>query len=244
MVLMPQDVARVLNLSSQDKSQLRLNQLDGDMKTTLEREDLSLYEKVELYNQALQRYLDADKQMTSKPIGIKITNTPSDKQKGKDDNDNAAPTPNEAPAMKSDLLLANFPKSLKSKAKLLLERISDHRQSEQQPVIDWNAKGELLYQGETIHGSNLTDLILDVMHSRKDFNPIGWQQFIHGLSKLNFPEAYVGNLMRRQTMHQIREKGPRRDFSKLLPTPPRDERPKRKGNGKSRKRQKITWESF
>ncbi|KAJ8019009.1 hypothetical protein HOLleu_42670 [Holothuria leucospilota] len=217
--------------------------LDGDMKTTLEREDLSLYEKIELYNQTLQRYLDADKQRANKPIGIKITNTPSDKQKGKDDNDDATLTPKEAPAMKSDLLLANFPKSLKGKAKLLLERISDHRQSEN-PVIDWNAKGELLYQGETIHGSNLTDLILDVMHSRKDFNPIGWQQFIHGLADLNFPEAYVGNLMRRQTMHQIREKGPRRDFSKLLPTPPRDERPRGKGNGKSSKRKKITWESF
>ncbi|KAJ8048769.1 hypothetical protein HOLleu_01218 [Holothuria leucospilota] len=84
----------------------------------------------------------------------------------------------ESSAKKSDLLLTNFPKSLKSKAKLLIDRISDHRQKEGDPVIDWNANGELLYQGETIHGSNLTDLILDVLHSRKDFNPIGWQQFI------------------------------------------------------------------
>ncbi|KAJ8027017.1 hypothetical protein HOLleu_32029 [Holothuria leucospilota] len=37
-----------------------ISSLGGDMKTTLEREDLSLYEKVELYNQTLQRYLDAE----------------------------------------------------------------------------------------------------------------------------------------------------------------------------------------
>lgn len=35
MVLMPQDVARVLNMTSQDKTQSRLSHLDEDMKVTL-----------------------------------------------------------------------------------------------------------------------------------------------------------------------------------------------------------------
>lgn len=45
MVLMPQDVARVVNAVSQDKTSSRLDQLDEAMKNTLERKDLSIYEK-------------------------------------------------------------------------------------------------------------------------------------------------------------------------------------------------------
>ncbi|KAJ8050803.1 hypothetical protein HOLleu_04141 [Holothuria leucospilota] len=107
------------------------------MKDTLERKDISLYEKVDLYNQILQRYLDADKRKTSKPIGIKISKSPDDKDDKADkaDNDDAALTPEEVD-LKSDVLLKNYPKSLKNKAKLLLDRISDNRKIEENPVID------------------------------------------------------------------------------------------------------------
>ena len=72
MILMPQDVARVVNAAKQDKTHLRLGQLDEAMKSTLERNDLSIYEKVQLYNQILQRYLNTGKSM-KEPMELRLT---------------------------------------------------------------------------------------------------------------------------------------------------------------------------
>ncbi|KAJ8028057.1 hypothetical protein HOLleu_30184 [Holothuria leucospilota] len=123
-----------------------------------------------------------------------------------------------------DDLIHNFPKSIKGKAKVLLERIDRHCSTQNDPTVDWNSKGELLYKGEAVPGSNITDLIIDVLQSRKDFNPNGWQHFISGLKGINFPEAFVGNLKRRQFMHQLKEKDKSELFVKELPTLPRSKR--------------------
>ena len=37
------------------------------------------------------------------------------------------------------------------------------------PDISWNEKGELKYKGETVQGSNVVDLVNDVLHKRKYF---------------------------------------------------------------------------
>jgi hypothetical protein len=43
------------------------------------------------------------------------------------------------------------------------------------PDISWNEKGELKYKGETVQGSNVVDLVNDVLRKRKYFNPQGWE---------------------------------------------------------------------
>ncbi|KAJ8018824.1 hypothetical protein HOLleu_42971 [Holothuria leucospilota] len=214
--------------------------LDPSYKTLIILDDI-MTSHVQLYNDTLQRYLTEDKKMTGQPIGLNISTSSDNKGDKSSDNNTSTITTtttnsNEGEALKADQILTNFPKSLKNKAKLMLNRITDHRQSGKSPIIDWNGNGELLYKGDTVKGSNLTDLILDVMHTRKDFNPVGCQKFIHGLSELNFPEAHVGNLARRQVMHQIRETGLHGDISKLLPTPPRDVRSKTGAIAKSKRR--------
>jgi hypothetical protein len=45
------------------------------------------------------------------------------------------------------------------------------------PNIDWSEKGELKYKGETVRGSNMVDLVNDVLRKRKYFNPQGWETF-------------------------------------------------------------------
>jgi hypothetical protein len=40
------------------------------------------------------------------------------------------------------------------------------------PDISWNEKGELKYKGETVQGSNVVDLVNDVLRKRKYFNPV------------------------------------------------------------------------
>ena len=48
-------------------------------------------------------------------------------------------------------------------------------------------------EGETIPGSNISDLVSDAMRSRKDFNPTGSKEFFQALSKLNVPKDLVRN---------------------------------------------------
>jgi hypothetical protein len=43
------------------------------------------------------------------------------------------------------------------------------------PNISWSEKGELKYKGETVRGSNVVDLVNDVLRKRKYFNPQGWE---------------------------------------------------------------------
>jgi hypothetical protein len=58
---------------------------------------------------------------------------------------------------------------MKTKAELLV------RKMKADPNIAWSEKGELKYKGETVIGSNVVDLVNDVLRKRKCFNPQGWE---------------------------------------------------------------------
>lgn len=242
MVLMPQDVARVVHATNQDKTPSRLHQLDEAMKNTLDRKDLTLYEKVDLYHQILQRYLDAEKTV-GEPIALRVM---SDTTTTMDQSQSQTTTPiNKDQSSKEEpnyQLIKHFPKSIKNKAKLLLDRIHHQRLSDHEPTIDWNLKGELIYEGNPVVGSNITDFILDLLQSRKDFKPIGWQQIMRGLMTINFPEAYVGNVTRRQYMHQLKDPPAR-----LLPTPPGKRNSRRRSSPArpmSKRHKWLKWEAL
>jgi hypothetical protein len=53
------------------------------------------------------------------------------------------------------------------------------------PDISWNKKVELKYKGETVQGSNMVDLVNDVLRKRKYFNPEGWETFGEDLREAN-----------------------------------------------------------
>jgi hypothetical protein len=55
-------------------------------------------------------------------------------------------------------------------------------------LLLWNEKGELKYNGETVQGSNLVDLVNDVLRKRKYFNPQGWETFGEALREANVPQ--------------------------------------------------------
>jgi hypothetical protein len=61
----------------------------------------------------------------------------------------------------------SVPKTMKAKAQLLLKKMKSSLD------ISWNEKGELKYKGETVQGSNVVDLVNDVLRKRKYFNPQG-----------------------------------------------------------------------
>ena len=63
---------------------------------------------------------------------------------------------------------------------------------EADPYIAWSEKGELKYKGETVRGSNVVDLVNDVLRKRKYFNPQGWETFGEALREANVPQDLIG----------------------------------------------------
>jgi hypothetical protein len=74
---------------------------------------------------------------------------------------------------------------MKAKAQLLLKKIKSS------PDISWNEKGELKYKGETVQGSNVVNLVNNVLHKRKYFNPQGWETFGEALREANVPDQVL-----------------------------------------------------
>ena len=64
------------------------------------------------------------------------------------------------------------PKTMQGKPRRLLERMKRN--------MYWTARGELIHEGVPIAGSNVVDLVNDVLRKRKT-NPTEWQPFARQL---------------------------------------------------------------
>jgi hypothetical protein len=84
-----------------------------------------------------------------------------------------------------DEILESVPKTMKAKAQLLLKKMKSS------PDISWNEKGELKYKGETVQGSNVVDLVNDVLRKRKYFNPQGCETFGEALREANVTQDLI-----------------------------------------------------
>ena len=166
----------------------KMVQLDGEMKTVLDRNDTSQDEKAKLYSQILENYLhfkgkrnvEVTKLVPVAFVGDAATSVPSTREViSKDQNIGA--------------IVEILPKTLQSKAKMILEKIKDNPQ-----VLSWNEKGELKYQGETVPNTNITNLVSDSLRHRKNNKPNGFELFTKGLQQINLPEDLVRNPERLQ----------------------------------------------
>ena len=151
--------------------------LDQDMQAILQRTNLSDEEKVRQYNQVLQRSLEYHDHLRAPSPAPPATTTLKDIE---------------------EEVLAVVPKQsmMKRKAQALLERIK------RQPDMGWTERGELVFEGEVIKGSNIVDLVNDVLRNRKSFDhPHGWRQFARALRQSNVPRDLVGNRRLWDWMH-------------------------------------------
>jgi hypothetical protein len=144
-----------------------MDTLDKKMQTILEREDLSADERPKLYDQSFTRYLNVYDDYRPRPVAV-------------------APEP-----VKQDLInneiLESVPKTMKAKVQLLLKKMKSS------PDISLNEKGELKYKGETVQGSNVVDLVNNVLSKRQYFNPQGWETFGEALREANVPQDLNGH---------------------------------------------------
>jgi hypothetical protein len=108
-----------------------------------------------------------------------------------------------------DEILESVPKSMKAKAQLLLK-----------------------YKGETVQGSNVVDVVNDVLRKRKYFNPQGWETFGEALREANAPQYLIDHEDRwryiTQTKRTPRSRKRRQSSSPIGPYSPKTPRSRRK----------------
>ncbi len=98
-----------------------------------------------------------------------------------------------APATTSEIeadVVDTVPKTMQGKARRLMERMKRN--------MSWTTRGELIHEGAPIVGSNVVDLVNDVLRKRKT-DPTGWQPFARQLRAEDVSQQYVGSLHHRLT---------------------------------------------
>ena len=209
---------RLLEQLQQSNCQAPLNptvkvlcDLDKQMKTVLDREDVTEEQKANEYDQVLRRYLVyQDKYDHRPPVKVQIENTD-----GQTKTEETHRTPFEKE------VLETVPNKMKKKAELLLGKI---RASS---AMDWNEKGELMYKGKAVEGSNVADLVNDMLRARKKFNPTGWETFARGMKEANVPQELVGHEGRWDYMQNPVDSPTREDAG--FYTPKQSSKKKKKG---------------
>ena len=198
-----------------------LKNLDSEMSDILSSKELDDEAKAKLYNQVLQRYLTYYDQRKDHPLHVKLT-TPKPVEKPKPE-ESKEPTEQPAPEKSvstavEDEVMKSVPKIYKNGARQLLDKMKEN-----QDVLDWNDKGELVYENKPIPGSHVVDLVNDMLRHRKGFEPVGWSVFARGLARMNVPENLVRNPQRQSAIREfktrVREETPDSP-SRWLPTPP------------------------
>ena len=128
---------------------MTLRDLDAEMTNILDKTDIDVSEKVRLYNQALLRYNDMTKLSAAKPTPVVVVNEKN-------------PDPPDVMAE----VVTTLPKGLQEKGRQLVSRLK---------TIKWSDRGELLHEGVVVPGSNMFDLVHDLLRKRKTSDPVGWQ---------------------------------------------------------------------
>ncbi|XP_024944980.1 uncharacterized protein LOC112494978 [Cephus cinctus] len=150
------------------------------------RSKLQADEKWKRYNQILQRYLFFAKD-SRKTIALPIV----------DNAESPAPivptiTSNEEEQepLKDDLV-ANVIESVPQKFRRKAELLTKHLLS--RSLVSWKPSGKVFIDGTEVPGANIIDLVNDAMRSRKNSNPVGWEQFVEVCHKGNIPHEFIGN---------------------------------------------------
>ena len=198
-----------------------LKNLDSQMGDILSSKELDDEAKARLYNQVLQRYLTYYDQRKGQPLHVKLT-TPKPVETPKPEESSEETSKEEAETIPTSAVeqevIKSVPKLYKTGARQLLDKLKENSD-----VLNWNDKGELVYENKPISGSHMVDLVNDILRHRKGFEPVGWSVFARGLARMNVPENIVRNPQRQSAIREfktrVREETPESP-TRWLPTPP------------------------
>lgn len=173
MVLISPELLQRFNTPLRDET---LTNIEKDMSSILHSTEVEDREKWPQYQQLLHRRQHFQDQLRE-PVQVPVMETQS-----KRDNNNDC---------FQEEILKTLPKPYKTKGELLFKRLCTS------DVITWDNQGRVSINGSAIPGSNITDLVCDVVRFKKSGNPAGWRQFVEALSTINVPQEFIGNPRRR-----------------------------------------------
>ena len=168
----------------------KVQALDEEM-TILDRKDLDDRTKVTLYNQVLQLYNALSDKYVKEPVRVVSLNesmsaaAPSGSGTGVESEPVVGGTVGAPSSGIEADVVETIPNTMQVKAKRLMEHLKRD--------IAWTARGELIHEGVLIVGSNVVDLVNDMLRKRKT-DPIRWQPFARQLR--------TGNASRRAYIRQ------------------------------------------
>ena len=148
---------------------------------------MSDYQKMKIYSTVLNKYLSAAKSLEMpwfatvlvklfKMGETAVTTPPPDIEE------------KEAEKMTEDRIIKNVPKAYQVRAKKLIGHLKDYT------GVSWIAKGEMVVDGKTLPGSNMSVLVNDIIRKAKhEVNPVGTKSLVEQLSKTELPRGLVGN---------------------------------------------------
>lgn len=190
MILVTPEVFGRLNQTSEVEPDT-LSLLDKEMKEVLGNNKISDYEKWTLYSQVLQRYLNIINNIR-KPVPLPII----EDEKGVKEGVEKINVTDVIHEDHSEEILGSVPKTFRSKASLLLQRLK------RDGNIKWDNQGVVYINQKKIINSSITDLLNDIIRPRKTGDPTGWQEFARALREMNTPFELIGNMKRQ---HYIKE---------------------------------------
>lgn len=179
-----------------------MTSLDQDMENIL-KSKVNDEEKWKLYQQTLQRYLHFIKQ-GRQPIPIGIPHTSNNDQedvsqpKNNEHYEYESEKENKITKYEKEEILNIIPKTYRNKADAVINKLKSHSDR-----ISWNDQGVVSIDGETLSGSNITDLIGDILRPLKRKQPTGSDKFLHFLYDINLPMECVGNPDRCLYLHKL-----------------------------------------
>ena len=209
-----------------DMIENNISLIDRDIKKILDLKSISDHEKAKLYEQALGKYLHGI-ELAKKSTPLPVNETLKAIHDMKNENDS-----NEKLKNLNQLVLGSLPKTYREKGKSLLNYLKDGSD------LRWNELGEIVFRGETIEKSNISDLLNDALRVRKTSSPPkGWEVFASELRKRNIPLELIGNRERYQKLSESNLSEP--DYFST----PLSVRPK-KSKTKKNTPNSINWKSW
>ena len=221
-----------------------LKNLDSEMSDILSSKQLDDEAKATLYNQVLQRYLTYYDQRKGQPLHVKLTTPkPVESPKPEESEETSKESTAEAETIPTSAVeqevMKSVPTVYKAGARQLLDKIKEH-----QDVLNWNEKGELMYENKPMTESHVVDLVNDTLRHRKRFEPMGWSVFVRRLAQMNVPENIVRNPQRQSAIWEfkvrVREETPDSPSCWLL-TPPYTSSPVKRRRAASPCLQAVRW---
>ena len=185
LVLVPEHMAEQRKKPLVPPLTAQVSEIDSDMHTLLERQDIPVDKQAKLYDQSLQRYLNFYDKRMNKPVKVIVAQPPT--TEGKKEEEEEKKKEEKKDDMESDII-DSVPATMKSRGRQLVRKLKSN-----QHIVGWNDQGHMMFKGRVIPGTNIIDLVNDSLRQRNNFNTEGWELFSKALGYLNVPEGVVRN---------------------------------------------------